>query len=332
MPCCTRRRSSAPWTARSPPATTRRWRSTFPGVGKVRATATNWNTVTLFVAPAGGGPVSDVLRANLLAYFEDKRPVSTRIEIAEVDYVADPRDGGDRGAAVLLDARRPSSRSAPATGALLAFDNVDFATPIYLSRFYEVIEAIDGVEFANITEFRRADRARRPVGPGDHGRSVGQARRSGRTRSPSRPRPPATAAASRSSSWTGATDAAPRHRRDSASRRQPRRRQLDAAGVAGVPARARRAARGHAPDRPQPGLGRRGDRRARAHGPDVRGRHGPAGRDGLLLQPVPVRDDRGRGRPSSCRTRRSRSTASIGPRRWRPRRSGWRTRCTRSCR
>ncbi len=45
----------------------------FSGVGKVRAEAANWNIVTLFVAPAGGGLVSDVLEADLLAYFEDKR-------------------------------------------------------------------------------------------------------------------------------------------------------------------------------------------------------------------------------------------------------------------
>ena len=59
----------------------------FKGVGKVLAEGTSWNVVTLFVAPAGGGHVSDVLEANLLAYFEDKRPVSTIIEIEDVDYV-----------------------------------------------------------------------------------------------------------------------------------------------------------------------------------------------------------------------------------------------------
>ena len=58
----------------------------FKGVGKVRAEATNWNTVKLIVAQQGGGEVSDVLRANLLAYFEDKRPISTMIDIADADY------------------------------------------------------------------------------------------------------------------------------------------------------------------------------------------------------------------------------------------------------
>ena len=42
-----------------------------------------------------------------------------------------------------------------AAGRLLAFDNVDFGQTIYLSKFYEAIEAIDGVDFVNISEFRR---------------------------------------------------------------------------------------------------------------------------------------------------------------------------------
>ena len=40
-------------------------------------------------------------------------------------------------------------------GGLLAFDNVDFKDIIYLSKFYEAIEDIDGVEFVTVTEFRR---------------------------------------------------------------------------------------------------------------------------------------------------------------------------------
>ena len=42
-----------------------------------------------------------------------------------------------------------------AVSRLLAFENVDFQQTVYLSKFYEAIEAIDGVEFVNIREFRR---------------------------------------------------------------------------------------------------------------------------------------------------------------------------------
>jgi hypothetical protein len=52
-----------------------------------------------------------------------------------------------------------------AAAALLAFDNVDFGQSIYLSKFYEVIEAIEGVLYVNVTEFRRGDKLAPAVDP-----------------------------------------------------------------------------------------------------------------------------------------------------------------------
>jgi hypothetical protein len=130
----------------------------YKGVGKVRAESKNWNTVTLYVAPQGGGQVSDVLRANLLAYFVDKRPVSAIIEIEDVDYVkvyveADVAIESYYSRADMQD------KIQQAASGLLAFDAVDFAQPIYLSKFYEAIEAIEGVQFVTITDFRRGTAA-----------------------------------------------------------------------------------------------------------------------------------------------------------------------------
>ena len=56
-------------------------------------------------------------------------------------------------------------RSATSRYRLLAFDNVDFGQTIYLSKFYEAIEAIDGVDFKNISEFRRQDATAGTVDP-----------------------------------------------------------------------------------------------------------------------------------------------------------------------
>jgi hypothetical protein len=108
----------------------------------------------LFVAPEGGGQVSDVLRANLLAYFEDKRPVSTIIEIEDVDYVKIyvTAEIGIQSYYSEDDIKEKVKRAA---GGILAFDNVDFGQTIYLSKFYEAIEAIEGVEYVNIKEFSR---------------------------------------------------------------------------------------------------------------------------------------------------------------------------------
>lgn len=137
----------------------------FKGVGKVRAEPTNWNTVTLSIAPEGGGQVSDVLKANLLAYFEDKRPLSTIIEIEDVDYVK-IYVTAEIGVQSYYSREDVKEKIKGAAGRLLAFDNVDFAQIIYLSKFYEAIEAIDGVEYVTITEFRRKPPPIRPDDPG----------------------------------------------------------------------------------------------------------------------------------------------------------------------
>ncbi len=126
----------------------------FKGVGKVRAEPAGWNTVKLFIAPEGGGHVSDVLAGNLLAYFEDKRLVTTTIEIEDVDYVQIyvTAEIAVKSQYTPEDVKQEVKERA---GRLLAFENVDFAEIIYLSKFYEAIEALEGVEFVTITEFRR---------------------------------------------------------------------------------------------------------------------------------------------------------------------------------
>ncbi|WP_119730198.1 baseplate J/gp47 family protein [Thermomonospora amylolytica] len=125
----------------------------FGGVGKVRAEAADWNTVVLYVAPQGGGAVSDVLAANLIANFEDRRPVNTRIEIESAEYppvfiTAD----------VDVDAyhsrNRVGEQVRQAVRAVLAFDAVEFGQVVYLSKVYEAIEAVAGVEGVTISEFR----------------------------------------------------------------------------------------------------------------------------------------------------------------------------------
>ena len=136
----------------------------FPGVGKVRAEASSWNTVTLHVAPAAGGDLGGVLLAGLRAYFEDKRPLSTIINPVSPTYIP-VFVRAQIGVLPYYSSRDVERQVRSAAGAVLAFDNVDFAQPVYLSRFYEVIEAIDGVMFANISEFRRFDKPADPDDP-----------------------------------------------------------------------------------------------------------------------------------------------------------------------
>lgn len=126
----------------------------FNGVGKVGAEAVNWNTVTLFVAPEGGGPVSDILRANLLAYFEDKRPLSTLIEIEDADYVK-IYITADVGVESYYDPEDIKEKVYSTVSNLLAFENVKFNDRIYLSKFYDKIMDIDGVQYVTIKQFTR---------------------------------------------------------------------------------------------------------------------------------------------------------------------------------
>lgn len=136
----------------------------FKGVGKVRAVAASWNRVILYVAPEGGGKVSDVLESNLLAYFEDKRPVTTIIEIHDVEFV-EIYITAEIGVTSYYPLEDVREKVQVAAGKLLAFENVDFAKTVYLSKFYEAIEAIAGVEYVTINEFRRQDETAGSVQP-----------------------------------------------------------------------------------------------------------------------------------------------------------------------
>lgn len=126
----------------------------YQGVGKVRAVASSANIVQLNIAPASGGYVSDTLRAGLLAYFEDKRPVTTRITIADVDYV-DVYVSARVEVESYYEQAEVAERVRAAAARLLAFEQVDFKQKLYLSKWYEAIEAVAGVRSVYISEFRR---------------------------------------------------------------------------------------------------------------------------------------------------------------------------------
>jgi len=130
----------------------------FPGVGKVRAQSAGWNQVTLFVAPKGGGKVNDVLEAELKTYFENKRMLNQVIEIEDVDYIPIyvTAEIGVESYYLPLDVK---TRVQQAAAKLLDFENVNFGDTIYLSKFYEESEKIEGVLFVNVIEFRRGNKA-----------------------------------------------------------------------------------------------------------------------------------------------------------------------------
>ena len=128
----------------------------FPGVSKARAETTNWNTVKLFIAPTGRGePPSDILKRDLLAYFEDKRMLTTFIQIESPDYVRIDVSA-EIGAPPFFQNEDVKAASEKAIRDLFDFESVDFKQSLYLSKIYEALERLDGVDNVFVSRFNIA--------------------------------------------------------------------------------------------------------------------------------------------------------------------------------
>lgn len=114
------------------------------GVGKARARATAWNTIEIYVAPKGGGTPTDTLKNDILAYFEDKRMMTSIVDIRDPDPVTICL-GGKLDIDPYYFTEQVQQKVATAIANLFAFDNVDFEQTIYISKIYEAIEAVEGV-------------------------------------------------------------------------------------------------------------------------------------------------------------------------------------------
>jgi uncharacterized phage protein gp47/JayE len=127
----------------------------FPGVSKARAEATSWNFITLYIAPTGQGePPTDVMRRDLLAYFEDKRMMTSLIKIESPEYVRI-----DIAATVTAVSHFRNddvqSDAEDAVRELLDFESVDFRQTLYLSKVYEKLESLPGVNSVFVSRFQR---------------------------------------------------------------------------------------------------------------------------------------------------------------------------------
>ncbi|MFF0445266.1 baseplate J/gp47 family protein [Streptomyces sp. NPDC004609] len=133
-----------------------------PGVGKVRAVATSWNDITLYVAPTGRvAQPSELLKRDLLAHFEQHRMASVNLSLVGPS----PCDVylGARIWAQPYFARSAVQRAVEDTiVSYLAFDNVDFGGRIYLSRVYDLLQELEQVLSLTVFKFGRD-----PVLPAD---------------------------------------------------------------------------------------------------------------------------------------------------------------------
>jgi uncharacterized phage protein gp47/JayE len=126
------------------------------GVAKVQAEAIGWNVVQLVVAPAGGGYPSLTLQKDLIAYFDDKRMLTTQIRIKDPAYI-DIVIAGQLTVMPQYFNDQVQNNAVQACQQLWSFNNVDFGATLFLSKVYEVIEELDGVESVFITTFNRRD-------------------------------------------------------------------------------------------------------------------------------------------------------------------------------
>ncbi|HKY35570.1 MAG TPA: baseplate J/gp47 family protein [Polyangiaceae bacterium] len=130
----------------------------FPGVSKARAEATNWNTVRLYIAPNGAGDEpTDVMKRDLLAYFEDKRMLTSQVDIQSPSYVR-LEIVAKLECKAFFRRQEVAGEAANAVASLFAFDKVDFAQILYLSKIYEALEGIEGAANVFVERFRRVDR------------------------------------------------------------------------------------------------------------------------------------------------------------------------------
>ena len=132
----------------------------YPGVARATAVAASWNYVDLYVVASGALTLTDALRAQLLQYFEGQRPVTTLVQVREPVFVSIDSviDIGVEPTSYAVDVAR---RARLAIESLFALERMDFGQQFHISKLYESVEAIDGVEFAEC-----AFSGRRSVPPG----------------------------------------------------------------------------------------------------------------------------------------------------------------------
>lgn len=133
----------------------------FPGVARANAVAPGRTYVDLYIVPQGFNLTND-LRARLLRYFEDKRMVTTQVFVRQPRYV--------RVYVALIIGISPTfyredavRRVEEALLALFEVEQLDFGQTLYLSKIFEAAEAIQGVDFVDVTQFQGTPQGTTPT-------------------------------------------------------------------------------------------------------------------------------------------------------------------------
>jgi hypothetical protein len=129
--------------------------------GQSAPSLVSWNYVDLIVVAEGALDLTDALRGELQQYFDARKMVTTIVSIRSPVFVrVDIRVVvGVEPTAYAADVR---ARALERVRALFDLDQVDFGQPVYLSKVYEAVEAVEGVAYADVRGFR----GRRSYPPG----------------------------------------------------------------------------------------------------------------------------------------------------------------------
>jgi hypothetical protein len=127
-----------------------------PGVGKAKAVSVSWNKVLLYIAPSGQvAEPSELLRQDILAFFEARRMASVHIDVTGPVAVDVLLAATVRAQPYFLrsDVQAAVER---AISDYFAFDAIEFGQSIYLSRIYDLIQSLPQVVSLTVTTFTTA--------------------------------------------------------------------------------------------------------------------------------------------------------------------------------
>lgn len=133
-----------------------------PGVVKANASAALYTSVTVYVAPSGGGVPSADLQTTAQTYLQDRSLIGTSVTIGTPVYV----DVNITATVHISDAFSQQAVMLDAESALtqaLAFTALDFAQTIPVSQIYSTLQAVEGVVYVTLTLVARGDAAQSGV-------------------------------------------------------------------------------------------------------------------------------------------------------------------------
>lgn len=126
------------------------------GVAYASAEASVYTSVTVYVAPQGGGLPASTLKSSVKSFLDQRKMIGTSITMVDPTY-ADVNIEVDITVQDTFGQSAVKAAVENALSALLAFDNVDFGYRVSLGEVYSAVLGIPGVRFGSVTKLVRSD-------------------------------------------------------------------------------------------------------------------------------------------------------------------------------